>query len=31
VAVLRLIRAPNLLIAAAGVCAGGWIALGQIA
>ena len=30
-AVLRLIRAPNLLIAAAGVCAGGWIALGQIA
>jgi len=31
VAVLRLIRAPNLLIAAAGVCAGGWIALGSIA
>ena len=30
-AVLRLIRAPNLLIAAAGVFAGGWIALGQIA
>jgi geranylgeranylglycerol-phosphate geranylgeranyltransferase len=31
VAVLRLVRAPNLLIAAAGVCAGGWIALGAIA
>jgi geranylgeranylglycerol-phosphate geranylgeranyltransferase len=31
VAVLRLIRAPNLLIAAAGVCAGGWIALAHIA
>jgi geranylgeranylglycerol-phosphate geranylgeranyltransferase len=31
VAVLRLIRAPNLLIAAVGVLAGGWIALGQIA
>jgi len=30
VAVLRLIRAPNLLIAALGVLAGGWIALGQI-
>ena len=30
-AVLRLIRAPNLLIAAAGVLAGGWIALGRIA
>lgn len=30
-AVLRLIRAPNLLIAAVGVLAGGWIALGQIA
>ena len=29
-AVLRLIRAPNLLIAAAGVFAGGWIALAQI-
>src|SRR2546422_472519 len=29
--VLRLIRAPNLLIAAAGVFAGGWIALAQIA
>ena len=29
-AVLRLMRAPNLLIAAAGVLAGGWIALGQI-
>ena len=29
--VLRLIRAPNLLIAAAGVLAGGWIALGRIA
>src|SRR5258706_5118405 len=28
---LRLIRAPNLLIAAAGVLAGGWIALGRIA
>jgi geranylgeranylglycerol-phosphate geranylgeranyltransferase len=27
---LRLVRAPNLLIAAAGVCAGGWIALGRI-
>ena len=27
---LRLIRAPNLLIAAAGVLAGGWIALGRI-
>jgi len=27
----RLIRGPNLLIAAAGVLAGGWIALGQIA
>jgi len=31
VAVLRLVRAPNLLIAAAGVLAGGWIALEQIA
>lgn len=30
-AVLRLIRAPNLLIAAVGVLAGGWIALAQIA
>src|SRR6267378_6566678 len=30
-AVLRLMRAPNLLIAAAGVFAGGWIALAQIA
>jgi geranylgeranylglycerol-phosphate geranylgeranyltransferase len=30
-AVLRLIRAPNLLIAAAGVLAGGWIAVGGIA
>ena len=29
--ILRLIRAPNLLIAAAGVLAGGWIALGRIA
>jgi len=29
-AVLRLIRAPNLIIAAAGVFAGGWIALAQI-
>ena len=28
---LRLVRAPNLIIAAAGVCAGGWIALGDIA
>jgi geranylgeranylglycerol-phosphate geranylgeranyltransferase len=28
---LRLIRAPNLLIAAGGVLAGGWIALGRIA
>ena len=28
---LRLIRAPNLLIAAAGVFAGGWIALGELA
>jgi geranylgeranylglycerol-phosphate geranylgeranyltransferase len=28
---LRLIRAPNLIIAAAGVLAGGWIALGDIA
>jgi 4-hydroxybenzoate polyprenyltransferase len=27
---LRLVRAPNLCIAAAGVCAGGWIALGRI-
>lgn len=27
----RLIRGPNLLIAAAGVLAGGWIALGQVA
>ena len=25
---LRLVRAGNLLLAAAGVCAGGWIALG---
>jgi 4-hydroxybenzoate polyprenyltransferase len=31
VAVLRLIRASNLVIAAAGVLAGGWIALGRIA
>ncbi len=30
-AVLRLVRGPNLLIAAAGVCAGGWIALSRIA
>jgi geranylgeranylglycerol-phosphate geranylgeranyltransferase len=30
IAVLRLVRAPNLLIAAAGVLAGGWIALQQI-
>jgi len=30
-AVLRLIRAPNLLIAAGGVLAGGWIALSRIA
>jgi 4-hydroxybenzoate polyprenyltransferase len=30
-AVLRLVRAPNLLIAAAGVLAGGWIALGRVA
>jgi geranylgeranylglycerol-phosphate geranylgeranyltransferase len=30
-ALLRLVRAPNLLIAAAGVLAGGWIALGRIA
>ncbi len=30
-ALLRLIRAPNLIIAAAGVLAGGWIALGRIA
>ena len=30
VPILRLIRAPNLLIAAAGVCAGGWIALSDI-
>ena len=30
-AALRLIRAPNLLIAAGGVLAGGWIALGSIA
>lgn len=30
-AVLRLVRGPNLLIAAGGVCAGGWIALGRIA
>jgi geranylgeranylglycerol-phosphate geranylgeranyltransferase len=29
--VLRLVRGPNLLIAAAGVCAGGWIALRTIA
>ena len=29
--ILRLIRGPNLLIAAAGVLAGGWIALGRIA
>ena len=28
---LRLVRAGNLLIAAAGVCAGGWIALGTVA
>ena len=28
---LRLIRTPNLIIAAAGVAAGGWIALGRIA
>src|SRR2546422_2165348 len=30
-AVLRLIRAPNLLIAAVGVLAGGWIAVSRIA
>ena len=30
-AVFRLLRAPNLIIAAAGVCAGGWIALPNIA
>jgi geranylgeranylglycerol-phosphate geranylgeranyltransferase len=30
-ALLRLVRAPNLLIAGAGVLAGGWIALGRIA
>src|SRR3989441_10914313 len=30
-AVLRLMRGPNLLIAAAGVLAGGWIALAKIA
>jgi geranylgeranylglycerol-phosphate geranylgeranyltransferase len=30
-ALLRLVRAPNLAIAAAGVLAGGWIALGRIA
>ena len=30
-AILRLIRASNLVIAAAGVCAGGWIALSDIA
>jgi geranylgeranylglycerol-phosphate geranylgeranyltransferase len=30
-AALRLMRAPNLIIAAAGVLAGGWIALGGIA
>jgi geranylgeranylglycerol-phosphate geranylgeranyltransferase len=30
-AALRLIRAPNLVIAAAGVLAGGWIAMGRIA
>jgi len=29
--VLRLVRAGNLLIAAAGVCAGGWIAIGALA
>ena len=29
--ILRLIRGPNLLIAAAGVLAGGWIALGRVA
>lgn len=28
---LRLVRAPNLIIAAAGVLAGGWIALGRVA
>lgn len=28
---VRLVRAHNLLIAAAGVCAGGWIALGRLA
>lgn len=31
VPILRLIRGPNLFIAAAGVLAGGWIALGRIA
>ncbi|HEV8265260.1 MAG TPA: geranylgeranylglycerol-phosphate geranylgeranyltransferase [Gemmatimonadales bacterium] len=30
-AVVRLVRGPNLLIAAAGVLAGGWIALGTVA
>ena len=30
-AVLRLVRGPNLLIAAVGVLAGGWIALSRIA
>src|ERR1700758_2115853 len=29
--VLRLVRAPNLLLAALGVLAGGWIALGTLA
>ena len=31
VTIFRLIRGPNLIIAAAGVCAGGWIALRDIA
>lgn len=30
IALLRLVRAPNLLIAAGGVLAGGWIALGSV-
>lgn len=30
IAILRLVRAPNLLIAAGGVLAGGWIALGSL-
>lgn len=27
---LRVVRAPNIVLAAAGVCAGGWIALGRV-